>query len=112
VAKTSPYGIALNYAMNELPRVRLYLSHGECEIDNNAIENAIRPFAMGRKNWLFSDTESGAESSAAIYTVLQTAKANGLNVSEYMDYILEALPACQSIDDYVKLLPWNTFKAD
>jgi len=112
VAKTSPYGIALNYAMNELPRVRLYLSHGECEIDNNAIENAIRPFALGRKNWLFSDTESGVESSAAIYTVLQTAKANGLNVSEYMDYILEALPACQSIDDYVKLLPWNTFKAD
>jgi transposase len=82
------------------------LTHGQCEIDNNGIENAIRPFALGRKNWMFSDTEAGAESGAAIYTVLQTAKANGLNVNTYLKSLLEALPACKILDDFVKLLPW------
>ena len=105
-SSASPYGNALSYANHELPRIKLYLTHGECEIDNNGIENAIRPFALGRKNWMLSDTEAGAESSAAIYTALQTAKANGLNVSTYFESLLEKLPACKSLDDYVKLLPW------
>jgi len=64
----------LAYAAKELVNIRRYLNDGHAELDNNLIENAIRPFCLGRKNWMFADTESGAQASAAIYSVLQTAK--------------------------------------
>jgi transposase len=103
----SPYEIALNYAANELLKVKLYLTNGECEIDNNWIENMIRPFALGRKNWLFSDTEKGADASAVIYTIVQTAKLNELNVMAYLEFILENIPNCKTLSDYEAILPWN-----
>ena len=66
-----------------------YLLDGRLSISNNAAENAIRPFTVGRKNWLFSDTPKGAEASAAIYSIVETAKANGLNIYLYFKYLLE-----------------------
>lgn len=106
-SNASVYGQALAYACHELPRIRLYLDHGFCEIDNNRVENAIRPFALGRKNWMFCDTNKGAGASAAIYTVLQTAKQNGVDAKKYLERVFEDLPSCKTVDDYVKLLPWN-----
>lgn len=103
----STYGNALSYAMTELPKVKIYLNNGDAEIDNNWIENMIRPFALGRKNWLFSDTEKGADASANIYTIVQTAKINGLNVAQYLEEVLIRIPYCETVDDFEMLLPWN-----
>lgn len=103
----SPYGLGLKYASVELPKIKLYLANGECEIDNNLIENLIRPFALGRKNWLFSENIEGAESSAALYTLLQTAKLNDKPVVDYLEDVFEKLPTCQTLSDYEELLPWN-----
>lgn len=82
VHKTPPKGAAgkaLLYAYREREYVVRYLDDGRFEIDNGFAENQIRPFAVGRKNWLFSDTEKGAEASANLYSLLVTAKINGLN---------------------------------
>lgn len=70
-----------------------YLLDGRCSISNNLAENAIRPFTVGRKNWLFSDTVNGAQASAAIYSLVETAKANGLNVYIYLHYLLLYMPS-------------------
>ncbi|TWW09138.1 transposase [Planctomyces bekefii] len=78
VSPSSPYYAALRYADDELPHIKHYLKHGAIELDNNLAENAIRPFALGRKNWLFMCTEDGAQASANIYSLLITAKANGV----------------------------------
>ena len=68
-------------------------------LDNNAAERAIRPFCIGKKNWVMIDTPAGAESSAVIYSIVETAKANNLNIYEYMKYLLEELPE--------RLMPWS-----
>lgn len=101
------YGTALHYARNELPRIRRYLDCGSVEIDNNLTENAIRPFAVGRKNWLFADTVAGARASANIYTLLMTAKANGLDPVAYLTKLITKLPSCRTADDYAELLPYG-----
>ena len=80
------------------------------EISNNAAENAIRPFAVGRKNWLFSDTVKGAESSAIVYTLVETAKANGLEPYAYLCQLMEDLPwygLNPSKEDLDNALPWS-----
>ena len=74
---------------------------------NNRAENAIRPFVIGRKNWLFSDTPKGAIASAQIYSLIETAKANGQEPYAWLRHILERLPAAQSVEGYEALLPWN-----
>ena len=70
-------------------------------------ENAIRPFVLGRKNWLFSNTEAGAESSAGYYSLIETAKANGVNVYDYLWYCLSEASKCRTEEDWEALLPWN-----
>lgn len=85
----SALGRAITYALNQRPYMENYLLDGRLSISNNAAENAIRPFTVGRKNWLFSDTPKGAEASAAIYSIVETAKANGLNIYLYFKYLLE-----------------------
>ena len=65
-----------------------YLLDGRCALSNNAAENAIRPFTVGRKNWLFADTPKGADASAMVYSLVETAKANGVNVYAYLQYLL------------------------
>jgi transposase len=84
-----------------------YLEDGRLPIDNNMAENAIRPFVVGRKNWLFSGTPEGAEASALLYSLIETAKANKLEPYVYLRFIFEKLPTAESLQDYEALLPWN-----
>ncbi len=79
--------------------------YGHVPIDTNAVENAIRPFAVGRKNWLFADTVAGAEASANLYSLIETAKANGLEPWAYFQKIFAELPRAQSLADIEALLP-------
>jgi len=99
-------GQAIGYLQSEWPRLTVYLQDGRLRIDNNLVENAIRPFALGRKNWLFSQTADGAKASAALYSVVETAKANGLNPYAYLKLLFAELPQ-RSSDDLDALLPWN-----
>ncbi len=75
---------AIRYALNEKPNLYTFLEDGNVPIDNNRAENAIRPFAIGRKNWLFSNTANGANCSAALYLIVATAQANGLDAERYL----------------------------
>jgi transposase len=105
VAPKTLLGKALQYFLNELENVRVFLNHGHLDIDNNLIENAIRPFAVGRKNWLFSDSVSGARASANLYSLVETAKANGLNPHKYLKYVFTELPKAETIKQIESLLP-------
>jgi transposase len=105
VSTSSPYYDALRYADNELPQIRHYLKNGLLELDNNLAENAIRPFAVGRRNWMFICSEDGAQSSANIYSLLITAKANGIEPRSYLTEVIRRLPTCVTIQDYEALLP-------
>ena len=101
---------AVTYAQNQKPHLSAFLEHGEVDISNNFAENAIRPFVVGRKNWLFSDTAKGAESSAIVYTLVETAKANGLDPHTYLLQLLEELPYLgrdPSQNDLDSFLPWQ-----
>ena len=75
---------AVNYALHEKPYLYTFLEDGNVPIDNNRAENAIRPFAIGRKNWLFSNTANGAMCSAALYSIISTAQANGIDAEQYL----------------------------
>ena len=105
---------AVNYVLNRRDIAETYLEDGRCSFTNNLSENAIRPFAVGRKNWLFCDTPNGAQASAIVYTMVEMAKANGVNVYHYLTYLLEKLPDDRMSDDDLELLaPWNeTVKAE
>jgi transposase len=98
-------GKALHYANNEWMYLERYIDDGRVEIDNNFVENQIRPFAVGRKNWLFSATVDGANASANIYTLITTAKLHGLDVYRYLRYVFERLPAARTLADLELLLP-------
>ena len=109
-AQTPPKGLlgkAVTYALNQWPRLIGYLEDGRLAPDNNAAENAIRPFVVGRKNWLFSGTPEGAEASALLYSLIETAKANGLEPYAYLRYTFGRLPLASSLEEYEVLLPWN-----
>lgn len=101
---------ALNYALNQKEGLLNYLEDGNCSISNNLAENSIRPFTIGRKNWLFSGSPKGATASAAVYSMIESAKANGLNPYKYLFYIFKELPGVifrqhpEFLEDY---LPWN-----
>jgi transposase len=105
VPPQSQLGQALSYAHNEWNYLTRYLEDGRLSIDNNMVENAIRPFAVGRKNWLFSDSVAGAKASAAIYSVIVSAKLNGHNEYAYLRHLLEKLPYAESLSDFEALLP-------
>lgn len=108
--KGSALGKAVTYAKNQKPYMENYLLDGRCSLSNNAAENAIRPFTVGRKNWLFADTPKGASASAAVYSLVETAKANDLNVFEYLHHLLLYMPDTawqqhpELLDD---LMPWS-----
>jgi len=93
------------YALGQWERIEAYLEDGRLRPDNNAAENAIRPFAVGRKNWLFSGSPRGAKASAALYSLIETAKACGLNPHEYLLHVFEKLPHAACEDDLKALLP-------
>ena len=101
---------AVTYARNQKEYLNAFLDHGEVDISNNLIENAIRPFAVGRKNWLFCDTPKGADASAIVYTLVETAKANGLDPYSYLKLLLTELPylgKTPSQEDLDAFLPWK-----
>ena len=98
-------GIAISYAMKQLPYVQNYLKDSRLTPDNNTAENAIRPFAVGRKNWLFSGSPSGAHASAFLYSLAESAKAADLNPYEYLLHVFTKMPTATTPDDIEKLLP-------
>lgn len=100
-------GQALHYLSSQWNKLNLYVTHGAYPIDNNACENSIRPFVIGRKSWLFSDTVAGANASGNLYSLLQTCAANGIDGYWYLRTLLTALPKAQTADDYEALLPWR-----
>ena len=99
---------AVTYIQNRRDYLMTYLEDGRCSFSNNLSENAIRPFTVGRKNWLFCDTPHGAQASAIVYTMVEMAKANGVNVYHYLTYLLEKLPDDSMSDNELdQLAPWN-----
>lgn len=107
VLPSSLLGQALHYLSSQWAKLKLFVTDGSYPVDNNACENSIRPFVIGRKGWLFSDTVAGANASANLYSLLQTCVANGVDGYRYLRAMLTALPNAQTADDYEALLPWR-----
>ncbi len=109
MSKKDKFGDAVSYALNQEKYLRVFLIDGDVPIDNNACERAIRGFCIGKKNWQMIDTINGARSSAIIYSIVETAKANNLKPFDYVQYLLEEIP--KHMDDrdcsfLEVLLPW------
>ena len=101
---------AVDYALEHETKAKTFLDDGNCDIDNNTVENSIRPFVICRKNSLFNFTEVGAEVSAGWLSIVQTAKVNGLNPGRYLKWVLSVLPSIRpksNLDNLRKLLPWS-----
>jgi transposase len=98
-------GKAIDYTMSQWEKLEKYIEDGLLPIDNNIVENAIRPFVVGRKNWLFAGHPRGADAGAIIYSLIETAKANNLEPYRYLRYLFEKLPLAQIVEDYKSLLP-------
>jgi transposase len=109
VPPQSALGKALNYAMHEYPKLVRYLKYSYITPDNNVAERAIRPYVIGRKNWVFADTPRGAHASATLYSLIETAKANHMNPQEYLYRVFEKIPMISDgdKDELETLLPWN-----
>jgi transposase len=95
----------VNYTLDEWSALIRYLDHSVLTPDNNAAENAIRPFVLGRKNWLFSGSPTGAAASCAMYSLIETAKQNGLNPFSYLYYVLYRAPRITDDAEWDQLLP-------
>ena len=103
---------AVRYSLNQKQCLMAYLDHGEVPISNNLAENAIRPFTLGRKNWLFCDTPKGAEASAIVYSLVESAKANGVEPFAYLQHVLVQLPylgKTHSHEELETLMPWAPY---
>lgn len=110
VPPTTATGKALNYLHNEWDKLIRYLDDGRLEIDNNGAENAIRPFVVGRKNWLFSASVKGVRASANLYSLIETVKANGLEPYAYLRHLFTELPKAETVEAIEALLPGNLSK--
>jgi hypothetical protein len=107
VLPQSLLGKAVYYSLGEWSKLTKFLQHGEVPLDNNRCENAIRPFVIGRKAWLFSDTVKGAVASANLYSLVESAKANNIEPHAYLSHLFTKLPYAKSVEDFEALLPWN-----
>ncbi|CAJ3526997.1 IS66 family transposase [Burkholderia pseudomallei] len=107
VLPQSAFGKALHYMQGQWPKLTRYVESGTWPISNNVCENAIRPFTVGRKNWLFYDTVAGANAAANLYSLIETCKANSVEPYGYLVALFKALPLAQNVDDYEALLPWR-----
>ena len=107
VLPQSAFGKALNYLKGQWPKLTRYIQNGAWPISNNLCENAIRPFTVGRRNWLFYDTVAGANAAANLYSLIETCKANGVEPYRYLVALFTALPLAQTADEYESLLPWR-----
>jgi transposase len=112
ILPSSDPGKSVSYAINQWDKFINFLDHPDLTPDNNAVENAIRPFALGRKNWLFSNTPRGAMSSAVMYSLVESAKNNNLMVYNYLRYLFTRLPGAKSHEELEKLMPCNLSPED
>lgn len=107
----SPLGKALEYTRKLLPNFKIFLEDGRLEIDNNGAERSIKSFVIGRKNWLFSNSSKGAKASALIYSIIETAKANGLVIEKYLVYLMNKLSnidmPSNNKEALLELMPWS-----
>lgn len=106
----SKLGEAITYSQSQKASLQVFLEDGRIELSNNRAENAIRPFVIGRKGWLFADTPKGATASAVVYSIVETAKANGLNVYAYLVHLFRQLPSTDFADELSLLddfMPWS-----
>ena len=99
----------MNYLLSNFDGLTCYLQDGHCDVSNNTAENSIRPFTVGRKNWLFSNSPKGAKASAIVYSLIETAKENGLDPYRYLLWLLQNAPQLSETDEAwaEKLLPAN-----
>ena len=110
VARTLPSGAtgkAIAYTVGQWTKLAAFLGHADLTPDNNRAENAIRPFVLGRKNWMFHGNEAGAEASCRVYSLIETAKLNHWEPWAYLNELLIRLPAVRQTGDWPSLLPWN-----
>jgi transposase len=107
VATDSLTGKAMTYLQNQWDKLIVYCTDGQLRISNIMAENAIRPFAVGRRSWLFAGSPAGANASAAHYSLIQTARLHGLEPYAYLNAIFKAIPYAQTVEDIEALLPWN-----
>ena len=96
---------ALNYLHKQWPGLIVYVEHGDLRIDNNLVENAIRPFVVGRKNYLFCDSVAGAKATANLYSLIETAKANSIEPYRYLRHVFTELPKAICVEEIEALLP-------
>jgi transposase len=107
VVPGSLLGKALHYLRGQWSKLIRYVKNADWPISNNLCENAIRPFVVGRRGWLFSDTVDGANASANLYSLVETCKANRIEPYSYLTWLFRQLPLAKTVDDYDALLPWN-----
>ena len=107
VPPTSALGKALSYTTKQWPKLVRHLEHPDVPVDNNYLENQIRPFAQGRRLWLFAQNPYGAKASANLYSLVSCARVNGLEPHSYFLHLLEELPKASTADALEALLPWN-----
>lgn len=100
-------GKALHYLSSQWPKLTRFVENGDWPIDNNLCENAIRPFVVGRRNWLFCDTVAGARASANLYSLIETCKANSIEPYNYLVELFRQLPLAITVEDFEALLPWR-----
>lgn len=100
-------GKAISYALDQWYAVCRYVEDGRLAIDNNISEREIKAFVIGRKNWLFADSVDGAYANAVMYSLVQTAKANGMDPYQYLRHVFERMPYLQTSKEVESLLPWN-----
>ena len=114
IGKTLPkskLGMAMAYALDNKAKLETYLEDGNCSISNNVAENSIRPFSIGRKNWIFAGSPKGADASACVYSLVETAKANGLDPFMYLQCLLMLAPGSNYLknEDVMKsMMPWSS----
>ena len=109
----SHFGRAVNYALNQRFWLEKFLLDGRLEIDNNRAERSINPFVIGRKNWLFCNTQGGAKTSAVLYSIIETCKENGVNPFDYLAFAFRNAPNLDLVNNpgaIKRLLPWNFIK--
>jgi transposase len=114
VVPKSALGKAMKYCRNQMKDLRAYLQDGRLEMSNNRAERTIKHFVVGRKNWLFSNSTKGADSSAIVYSLIETAKENQLLPFQYIEYLLNKMPNIdlENEDLLDELLPWSTALPD
>jgi hypothetical protein len=107
VVPGSLLGKALNYMQGQWPKLVRYIENGDWAISNNPCENAIRPFCLGRRGWMFADTVAGANASANLYSLVETCRANRIDPYHYLHWLFQKLPLATTVEDYDALLPRN-----